>query len=307
MGFCKKCGRPRAGDVRFCPGCGTEFTAVTAAGETQPAAVPLAGDEGFRPPDEPTDRWKTEDTVYAAPGYVPPAPPGPGFPPPSGPAGPRRRSGGGRTAALVIVAIVVALAVGGGVYALVSGSHGHATAQPSSNPTVSVSVGTVPAVQASASLAQSASAAPSATPSASVTPGPTQTGTVQVASDAVGDQGEPQVEAFLNSYFNAINTRNYGEYDSLLDAQERQANSRSSFDSGYATTKDSNEVLTGIANTGGGDLTVSVSFTSHQSPADSIDDSACDDWQLSLFLARQGNGYVMTAAPAGYHALYADC
>jgi hypothetical protein len=50
-----------------------------------------------------------------------------------------------------------------------------------------------------------------------------------------------------------------------------------------------------------------VSFTSRQSPADSIDQSACNDWQLSLFLVPQGGGYVETAAPSSYHAVYTDC
>jgi hypothetical protein len=77
--------------------------------------------------------------------------------------------------------------------------------------------------------------------------------------------------------------------------------------SGYATTKDSNEVLTGITDTGGGSLTANVSFTSHQSPADSPDQSACNDWQISLYLVPQAASYVMTAAPAGYTHSDTDC
>jgi hypothetical protein len=125
--------------------------------------------------------------------------------------------------------------------------------------------------------------------------------------EAASNPGEPQVETYLNRYFNAINTRNYSEYNSLLDAQEQQSDSKSSFDSGFATTKDSDEALTGITDTDGGSLTANVSFTSHQSTADSVDQSACDNWQLSLYLVPQGNGYVMTTAPAGYRAAYTDC
>jgi hypothetical protein len=130
---------------------------------------------------------------------------------------------------------------------------------------------------------------------------------VQVAPGVASDPAEPQVEAYLNRYFSAINTRNYSAYQSLLDAREQQGNSRSTFDSGFATTKDSNEVLTGIEDTGGGSRTANVSFTSHQSPANSVDGSACDNWRISLYLVPQGNSYVMTAAPAGYHAAYTDC
>jgi hypothetical protein len=128
-----------------------------------------------------------------------------------------------------------------------------------------------------------------------------------VAPGAAGDPAEPGVEAYLNRYFSAINSRNYNPYQSLLDAQEQQGNSRSTFDSGFATTKDSDEVLTGIQDTGGGSLTANASFTSRQSTGDSVDGSACNDWQISLYLVPQGSGYVMTAAPAGYHAGYTDC
>ena len=128
-----------------------------------------------------------------------------------------------------------------------------------------------------------------------------------MAAGAASDPAAPQVEAYLDRYFAAINAHNYSAYNSLLDAQEQQGNSRATFDSGYATTKDSNEVLTGIDDTGGGNLTAHVSFTSHQRTANSVDGSACNNWQISLYLAPQGSSYVMTAAPAGYHAAYTDC
>ena len=274
-------------------------------------AEPSPAGEATRPGDEPADQRKTADTVYAAPpatGYLPPAQPAPAFPPPPAPAGPRRRSGGGRTAAFILVGILVALAAGGGVYTLVSRSHGHATAQPPSRPSVTVNASTAaPAVQASTSPTASAGASPSTSPSASATPSPTQTGTVQVSPGVASNPAEPQVAAYLNRYFKAISTRNYSEYNSLLDAENQQSDSESSFNSGFATTKDSDEVLTGITGTGGGSLEANVSFTSHQSPADSVDQSACNNWRVSLYLEPQGNSYVMTAAPAGYKAVYTDC
>ena len=276
-------------------------------------AEPSAAGEANPLRDEPAGQWEAADTVYArpaqakanTPAYAPPSPPAPGYPPPA-PAGPGRRSGGRGTAILVIVVILVVLGAGGGAYALTR-SHGRTTAQPPGNPTVTAQASTAPAVQAPASPVVNASASPTASPSASVTPSPARTGTVQVAPGAVGDPAEPGVEAYLNRYFSAINSRNYNAYQSLLDAQEQQGNSRSTFDSGFATTKDSDEVLTGIQDTGGGSLTANVSFTSHQTPADSVDQSACDNWRVSLYLVRQGNGYVMTAAPAGYKAVYTDC
>ena len=150
------------------------------------------------------------------------------------------------------------------------------------------------------------STSPTASPAVSVTR-PTRTGTVRVAAGVAGDPAEPRVEAYLNQYFGAINSRNYNAYNSLLDAQEQQGNSQSTFESGYATTKDSNEVLTDIEHTGGGALTANVSFTSRQDPANSVDGSTCNNWHISLYLVPQGNGYVMTAAPGDYHATYSDC
>jgi hypothetical protein len=271
-------------------------------------AEPSPAGDATPPRDGPADQWKPADTVYASPpqaaGYLPP--PAPAYPPPAAPGPAGQPSGGRGTAILVIVVVLVVLGAGGGAYALTR-SHGHSTAQPTGTPAVTGPPSTGSTVQAPASPVVNASASPTASPSVSVTASPTRTGTVQVAPGVASDAAEPQVEAYLNRYFSAINTRNYGAYQSLLDAQQQQGNSRSKFDSGFATTKDSNEVLTGIADTGGGTLTANVSFTSRQNPGDSVDGSACNNWRISLFLVPNGTSYVMTAAPAGYHASYTDC
>jgi hypothetical protein len=339
MGFCAKCGRQRVNDARFCGGCGNDFgeqapdsgiplagepvaqfrwdaSADAARSETPDVARAPAGPDPFapwvaapspahqagRPSDPPAGRWETADTISARPATAP------GYLPPSDPGSPERGSGGGKRAAFIIVLLLVALATGGGAYALVSGATDQATAQPSSDATIAAHASTpAPAAQPSNPPTVSASASPSTGPTASAAATRTQTGTVQVAAGVASNPAAPQVEAFLNRYFSSINTRNYSEYNSLLDAQKQQADSQSTFDSGYATTKDTNEVLTGITDTGGGSLTANVSFTSRQSPADSIDQSACNDWQISLYLVPQGGSYVMAAAPASYTAAYTDC
>jgi len=338
MNFCPKCGRQRVSN-RFCGGCGNDFgvpagdsgtplEAEIAAQAPPAAAVPIAAEttmagpmpataepaeptELVAPPPPTTTVPRPFDSGYAQTQYAPLAQPYSALSVTSAPVDPapsRRRMPGARTTMFIPIGILVALGIGGGVFALVSQSHPHATAQPPSQPTVTANAGTATtALQASASPAATASTSPSTSPSASPTPSPPQTGTVQVAPGVVSNPAEPQVAAYLNRYFNSINTRNYREYNSLLDAQEQQSDSQSNFDSGFATTKDSDELLTAITDTGGGSLTVKVSFTSHQSPADSVDQSACNHWQLSLFLVRQGNQYVMTAAPADYHAAYTNC
>jgi hypothetical protein len=51
-----------------------------------------------------------------------------------------------------------------------------------------------------------------------------------------------------------------------------------------------------------------VTFTSHQDPADSPDQSeSCTNWDISLFLAQGNSGYVIDPAPSGYQAAYQPC
>ena len=80
-----------------------------------------------------------------------------------------------------------------------------------------------------------------------------------------------QVEIVLSHYFQGINKHNYAEYASSQTAQGKADQPEASFDSGYATTADSRMTLTSLTPTGAGDLTATVTFTSRQSPADSVD------------------------------------
>ena len=287
MNFCPQCGRQRTSS-RFCGGCGNDFGEQAADSGTplaDSAPAPAQAQAGSNP---------------FAPRVA--------YPPPPAHAARSQPSGGGRRAAFIAVILLVVLGTGGGAYALVSRSNGHATTPPSSDATLTAPASAAATtVQPTPSPTASASPSPTASPSASATPSPTHKGTVQEAAGVAANPAAAQVEAFLNRYFNAINTRNYGEYNSLLDAQRQQGDSQATFESGYATTKDTNEVLIGITDTGGGSLTATVSFTSHQNPADSPDQSACDDWQISLFLVPQGASYVMTATPAGYQASDSAC
>lgn len=323
--FCPQCGRSRADEGRFCGTCGHEFT--QRAADTGPASAAAPGDpappvqpERFRwNPPAASPRWDSPlndvhpETVIAGwespPAYVPPAQyPPPAYVPPvarDGAFGPPPDDPGRRpvrrTGIFVVIAVLVVLAAGGGAYALTR-------SQQPKTPTASQSADAATAVAPGSGAATSPSdaASPIASPSPSPTPSPTNPGTVQVAP-GVSDSAEPQVLAYLNHYFSAINAHNYNAYNRLLDAQEQEGDSQAQFDSGYSTTKDSDEVLTGIDDTGGGDVTANVSFTSQQSTGSSVDGSACNDWQISLYLVPRGNSYVMTAAPSGYHAAYSDC
>jgi hypothetical protein len=115
------------------------------------------------------------------------------------------------------------------------------------------------------------------------------------------------VLAWLDRYFTAINTHDYPAYVSLLDAKEAADESQSDFTSGFGTTTDSAATLASISDLSGGGEAASVSFTSHQSPAQSVNDSACDKWTITIYLEPAGSSYVLVPPPAGYQSSYESC
>jgi serine-type D-Ala-D-Ala carboxypeptidase/endopeptidase (penicillin-binding protein 4) len=282
-----------------------------APAEPDPFAAWFATDppQGAAPPrddppgtwQQPAGPWQSADTVYAAPGQPAPAYPPPQPPPPYGaqqaqpPGG--QPSSGGRKAAFIIVVVLVMLAAGGGAYALVSRSNQHDTAQPPA-PTGAASSASA---QASASASASPSTSPSVSASASASPG-----VVGLGPGIAANPAEPAVEKTLTDYFQGINTHNYAEYASSLDAQQLALQPESSFKSGYSSTSDSGMKL--ISLTGDGDgQEATVTFTSHQAAGTGVDGSSCNNWTLNFYLVKSGSGYLKGAAPSGYQPTYSDC
>lgn len=239
----------------------------------------------------------------AANPVTPPGPPAPfpPLPPPAGrpPAGPP--ANGGRRWLFMAIAVIVVLAAGGGAYALATKLGKHSTGQPSAGGSTQTGSSSAPA---SPTGGTSQASSPSA--SASATPSPTLS-LVAVAPGVSTSAPEPQVETLLSHYFHGINTHSYAEYAATLSSVEQAKQSQAQFDSGYSSTTDSAMALTSLSTTGGGGLTATVTFTSHQSPAQSIDKSACNTWTLNLYLVQQGGGYLIRPAPSGYQPTYADC
>jgi hypothetical protein len=208
--------------------------------------------------------------------------------------------------ALILAATLVILAAGGGAFAVVSSLRG---GPPNAGPSPTLTATSAPT---STSAPQTSTASPTDTgttpaPPTTTVSTPTQsTGTVALTQAAASHPASAQVVDLFNRYFDGINTRNYSEYAGTLDAGYQGQNSQASFDSGYATTTDSDETLTAISGSGGS-LTAVITFTSHQDPADSVDkQSSCNHWQLTLPLVAQGSGYVITTPAPGY-ASYTDC
>lgn len=334
MSFCTACGHPRSGPVRYCTACGAPFNGAVTS-ETPVTEQPVSA-----PPLSATDRLPDPMPAYPPPasvqaGTVASQQPGGGVAgqnlygelPEShgeGSGGPPERSGatgaehraerteppcltpvqpGRKRKTLIAVLMgVVVLAAGGGV--AVWATHRH-PARPSSLPAQAKHRRTSQTANGS-----SPSLTPSPTPSIISTPAPSPISNgsiVAVAPDVVQDLHTSRVEAFLNKYFTAINNHNYRQYSALLDRALQQGQSAHGFYAGYNSTTDSKAMLTAISNIGPGSVGAAVTFTSHQLPADSPSDTACTDWNITLYLAQQGSRYVLRAAPSDYHAAYRPC
>ena len=216
------------------------------------------------------------------------------------PPSPRR----GGSSILIGAVVVLVLAAGGGAYAVVSSltgnnTGGHPSTQPTSAaPTQSASSGLATTPPASSR----ATASPSASPKKSAKPS-----TVAVSPSAAAHPAVARVRTLLEHYFAAINAHDHAAYSSLLNAQMQQQNPQSKFASGYATTRDSAAKLTSIANTGGGGVAATVTFTSHQNPADSINNSSCTAWTITLYLQPQNGSYLIGVPPTDYRSVHQDC
>jgi hypothetical protein len=231
------------------------------------------------------------------PGHSPVPPASAPVPPPVSvaPVGESRASRRSLRVAIIAV-IVLALAGGGTAAALVlSGGHGRPGAAPPPRHTPSHTPTPTPS---------SPSPTPS-TPTATSTPA---SGPVSVAPTVASDPQTTQVVTLLDSYFGAINSHSYQAYFALLSPQRQQGMTPAGFSSGFSSTTDSDETLQSVSPGPDGSIVATVSFTSHQNPAASVNGSeSCTNWDISLYL-QQGSGvYLIGKSPSSYHAQYAAC
>jgi hypothetical protein len=270
MDMCGNCGRIRKQGATFCNGCGSRF----------PDSEAPAGPYGSAEPYRPSRSHQTEHSRRAGIRLI-----GLTFPT--------------VVVAMVAVVFVAAAAAGGALlFTRHHGSRGETALSPNH------STRTIP--QASP-VTDAGSSAPAQNPSAT-SPSPLSSG-VSVGAGASQDPAASSVAAFLGQYFAAINGHDYQSYLTLLSPQLQQAMTQAEFNSGYQSTVDSNETLVGISTASDGDLAAEVTFTSHQNPADSPNHSeeSCTNWDISLFFAQSGSGYVIDLAPPGYKASYQAC
>jgi hypothetical protein len=225
---------------------------------------------------------------------------------------PSRWSLSGRpSGTLIAAAALLVLACGGGAYAAVTAFTGH-SGKAGGHPAVAGGVLT-PAARSSTLPATAPASTPPATsppvstnppstspPPASTPPAVPGAGSVAVSGAAQSNSAEPQVLAWVESYFTAINAHDYQAYVSLLGPQLAANVTPAGFTQGFGSTHDSGATLTAIADQGGGGEAATVTFTSHQDPSQSVNgQDSCDQWTITLFLVPGGSGYAQVPPPSG--------
>jgi hypothetical protein len=219
----------------------------------------------------------------------PPEPPEHGEPQPLPAAAPAS----GRT--LLAVALVAVIIAAGTAAWMAGSSQPRAGRQPDA--AIAVSPGSARHVDRAARSASPRPSTPTPIPSS-------RQGIVSVSPALAHRPDAQQVAGFLDSYFAAVNHREYLEYSSLFERWHHLT--RAEFDRGYRTTHDSAALLVGLSSSKD-TLTATVTFTSRQDPAASPNHATCTDWRIVLYLRRVGDVYLIGPPPAGYHATYHGC
>ena len=288
MDVCSSCRRPRKEGTQFCTGCGNRFP--------DDRADPVDWDSGR------SSGWDNTRTaggdsaaprVHESPGPV------------QSRGSPRPRSARPIIAAVAVVLVIGGI-TGGTVFYLGHHSSGTEAVRTSGDSArVTAQGGGSDATPGEADSAPTSS--PSSLPS-TPSPATSSVGQVTIAADVSQDPDASSVATFLNQYFTSINNHDYQSYISLLSSQDGQGLTQEQFDNGYGSTVDSAETLLGISTAANGDLVASVTFSSHQNPADSPDQQeSCTDWNISVFLEQGGGGYLIDKPPPSYHASYQAC
>ena len=167
--------------------------------------------------------------------------------------------------------------------------------------------GTATASSSPDGLAPSGAALPSGGAAPGSSSAGSTSGAITMTAAAAQNPDASSVAAFLNRYFAAINAHSYATYLALLSPQLQQDETPASFDQGFQGTADSAEQLVNIYAADNGDTAVAVTFVSHQNPTPADHEESCTDWNITLYLGQDGNGYLIDAAPPGYHAASSPC
>jgi hypothetical protein len=122
--------------------------------------------------------------------------------------------------------------------------------------------------------------------------------TVAIGPGAAREPGAAKVAAFMASYFDAINQRDYQGFMGTFDDRARPRYTRQQFLAEFSSTTDAAPALTALRPAAGA-LLATVTFTSHQNPAQSYTHTACTAWTQRLYLETSGRSYLIGPPPPG--------
>jgi hypothetical protein len=122
--------------------------------------------------------------------------------------------------------------------------------------------------------------------------------TVAIGPGAAREPGAAKVAAFMAGYFDAINQRDYQGFMGTFDDRARPRYTRQQFLAEFSSTTDAAPALTALRPAAGA-LLATVTFTSHQNPAQSYTHTACTAWTQRLYLETSGRSYLIGAPPPG--------
>jgi hypothetical protein len=146
-----------------------------------------------------------------------------------------------------------------------------------------------------------AGSGPASAPPASAPPA----GLASLAPAAALYPGASAIEAVINRYFQAINSRDYAAYQATQSPGI--AMTASQFQAGFESTQDSDVLITGITTMPGGQPAADVTFTSRQQPQDGPEGESCTNWHVTMNFDGSAGTYTIGAPPNGYKAAYQAC
>ncbi|MGW5724048.1 hypothetical protein ACWEVP_48335 [Amycolatopsis sp. NPDC003865] len=153
------------------------------------------------------------------------------------------------------------------------------------------------------------STAASATSSPASSGAPAPTGVIRMTDDA---KNHPQAEAvrdLVDTYFSAINARDYAQWQTVVSEERRRSKTAADWKKDFQSTKDSDFLVYRIERGSGQSLRVLVAFTSTQDPRDAPTDmrESCLHWRLVLPLVVEGGALRIDTVDPGPSPEHEKC
>lgn len=133
--------------------------------------------------------------------------------------------------------------------------------------------------------------------------------TVRMSADAAAHPYGDSVRQVLQTYFDAINAKQYDQWVGVVTAERAQDKPRNQWQRDYQTTQDSDMSVYRIERAGDGALRVLLTFISHQdrkaAPADF--QHSCVRWRVVFPMTMDNGSWKLDAGQTGASPQHAAC